>query len=59
MATYDGLLTLDNKLKISQRHLQFLAIENKLKRKMYGEKHPIFIEKWVFTLNFRRKHSKI
>ena len=27
MATYDGLLALDNKLKIHQRHLQFLAIE--------------------------------
>ena len=27
MATYDELLALDNKLKIHQRHLQFLAIE--------------------------------
>ena len=27
MATYDDLLALDNKLKIHQRHLQFLAIE--------------------------------
>ena len=27
MATYDELLTLDNKLKVHQRHLQFLAIE--------------------------------
>ena len=26
-ATYDELLTLDNKLKINQRHLQFLATE--------------------------------
>ena len=27
MATYDELLALDNKVKIHQRHLQFLAIE--------------------------------
>ena len=27
MATYDELLALDNKLKIHQKHLQFLAIE--------------------------------
>ena len=27
MATYDELLTLDNKLKIHERHFQFLAIE--------------------------------
>ena len=27
MATYDGLLALDNKLKTHQRHLQLLAIE--------------------------------
>ena len=27
MATYDELLALDNKLKIHQGHLQFLAIE--------------------------------
>ena len=27
MATYDGFLALNNKLKIHQRHLQFLAIE--------------------------------
>ena len=27
MTTYDELLTLDNKLKVHQRHLQFLAIE--------------------------------
>ena len=27
IATYDKLLALDNKLKIHQRHLQFLAIE--------------------------------
>ena len=27
MATYDDVLALDNKLKIHQRHLQFLAIE--------------------------------
>ena len=27
MTTYDELLALDNKLKIHQRHLQFLAIE--------------------------------
>ena len=27
LATYDELLALDNKLKIHQRHLQFLAIE--------------------------------
>ena len=27
MGTYDELLALDNKLKINERHLQFLAIE--------------------------------
>ena len=27
MAKYDDVLTLDNKLKTHQRHLQFLAIE--------------------------------
>ena len=27
MTTYDELLALDNKLKIHQRHLQFLTIE--------------------------------
>ena len=27
MATYDELLALDNKLKIHQRHLQFVAVE--------------------------------
>ena len=35
MATYDKLLALDNKLKIHQRHLHFLAIEiYKSKRKL-------------------------
>ena len=27
MATYDELLALDNKLKLHQRHLEFLVIE--------------------------------
>ena len=35
MATYDELLGLDNKLKIHQRHLQFLAIE------MYKSKNKL------------------
>ena len=36
MATYDELLALDNKLKIHQRHMQFLAIEiHKSKNKIY------------------------
>ena len=35
MVTYDELLALDNKLKIHQRHLQFLAIETyKSKKKL-------------------------
>ena len=35
MATYDELLALHNKLKIHQRHLQFLAIE------MYKSKNKL------------------
>ena len=35
MATYDELLDFDNKLKIHQKHLQFLATEiNKSKNKL-------------------------
>ena len=42
MATYNELLALDNKLKIHQRHLQFLAIEiHKSKNKI----NPRFIWK--------------
>ena len=41
-ATYDELLALDNKLKIHQRHLQFLVIKiykpkNKLNSKFHVE----------------------
>ena len=58
MATYDELLALDNKLKIHQRHLQFLAIEiykskNKLNPsfmwKTYKEKNiPYSLRRGIF-----------
>ena len=42
MATYDHLLTLENKLKTRQKHLQFLAIEiHKSKNKL----NPSFMYK--------------
>ena len=69
MATYDELLALDNKLKIHQRYLQFLAIEmykskNKLNssfmcKTYYKEKeYSIFVEKGYFSPHSRRKHSE-
>ena len=65
MATYDELLALDNKLKIHQKHLQFLAIEickskNKLNSsfmwKTYKEKNiPYSLKRGIS----KRKHSEI
>ena len=58
MSTYVELLALDNKLKIHQKHLQFLAIEmytskNKLSPgfmwKTYKEKNvPYLLRKGIF-----------
>ena len=45
MATYDELLALGNKLKIHQRHLQFLAIEI-CKFKTLRNKHIKFQRKF-------------
>ena len=69
MATYDELLALDNKLKIHQRHLQFLAIEiykfkkNKLNTsfmwKTYKEKVIPYSLRRVFPPNSKLKHSEI
>ena len=47
------IIVYDNKLKIHQRHLQFLAIE------IYKEKYPIFTEKGYFPLHSKRKHLEI
>ena len=56
MATYDELLALDNKLKIHQRYLEFLAIgicksKNKLNPSFMRKKYRIFTEKEYFSLN--------
>ena len=69
MATYDELLALDNKLRIHQRHLQFLAIETykskkklnpSFMRKKYKEKNiPYSLRRGNFPLHSKRKHSEI
>ena len=68
MATYDELLALDNKLKIHQRHLQFLAIEiykskNKFNPsfmwKTYKEKNISYSLRRGFPSSFQSKHSEI
>ena len=51
MTTYDELLVLDNKLKIHQRHLQFLTIE------IYKSK--IYLAQISCGKHIRRKISPI
>ena len=69
MTTYDYLLAFDNKMKIHQRHLQFLAIEvTNLKinlTQVSCGKHKsrkishIHWEGTYSRLNSKRKHSEI
>ena len=68
MATYDDLSALDNKLKIHQTHLQFLANEiyqprHELNRsfmwKAYEERNiPYSLTRGVPPPSFRRKRSE-
>ena len=64
MATYDGLITLDNKSKIYERHLQILALEiNKSSNKLYPSlmwtAYPEFTAEVVkIHLSFKSSHLR-